>query len=167
MGIGTAQCAKDSVNRVLDEGGLGVVPLPVGPDGKQEDVFKHNDAFVFSIPATYQDNVAEYLYVMDVITKRWYEGFEDVFALQYAPVFYDEKYYNLYYEYMTAKNCTGISESGFSLVSDADYYSTSYLMVEVTQGTAPATAVDRFKSPMQQFAKDALGDVRYTGLNKE
>ncbi len=167
MAIGSAQCAKDSVNRVLDEGGLGIVPLPVGPNGKQEDVFINDPAFVFTIPATYQENVAEYLYVMDVITSRWYNGgYEEAFALQYAPVFFQEKYYNMFYEYMTASNCTGVTPSGYSLVADADYYSPSYLMVEVTQGTSPATAVDRFKSPMQQFAKDGLGDIRYTAFTE-
>ncbi len=162
MGIGTAQCAKDSVNRVLDEGGLGIVPLPVGPDGKQEDVFKYKGGFVFTIPATYKENVAEYLYVMDVISNRWIDQFEEVFALQYAPVFYDEKYYNLYYKYLTSELATGMALADYSFVSDADYYSPSYLMVEISSGTSPATAVDRFKSPLQQFASDALGDVRFT-----
>lgn len=166
MAVGSGACALDSYLQLKDAGGLGVVPLPTGPDATKDDALKYNGGFTYVIPAAYQADAAKYLYVMDLVSKRWYENYENVYKAQATTIFKQDKYYDLFYKYQNDSLATGIDESGLSHVADSSGYSSSMLIVDITNGVSPATAVDRFSSAMQSAANDAIGNTKYTGFSK-
>ena len=164
MVMGASSAATDSYLKQKDEGGMGVVPLPKGPDAEDYSL-NSSGGFAYVIPVAYQKDAAKYLYVIDEISRSWYENFESVYSAQHSAVFKDQKYYDFFYKLMNNDLLTDISGAALSLVSDSSGYSSSMLTVEITNGASPATAISRFASAMQNENDDVMGDTRYTGFN--
>ncbi|MBR7133628.1 MAG: hypothetical protein IKD04_08880 [Clostridia bacterium] len=165
MTLGTYYCATNAYMKLTDEGGLGIVPLPLGPDGDKSDLFKNNGGSAYVIPAAYKDDAAKYVYVLDRIAAKWYDRYEAVNARQLAAVFYEDKYYDLYSKLASGEMITGFNEDYCCLVKDGSGYSATMLGINMQNGVSPATAVATFSTAMQNEQNDLQGDNRWTGFN--
>ena len=166
MALGSCAAASDSYLKQKDEGGMGVVPMPKGPDADDSDVLFATGGFAYVIPVAYQKDAAKYLYVIDQLSKRWYENFDSYYSTQFAAIFKDRKYYDFFKGMYRNDLLTKIDESTLSLVPDSSGYSGSMLSVSITSGSSPATAISKFASAMQNQSDDVRGDTRYTGFSK-
>ncbi len=166
MAIGSYYCAANAYMKLTDEGGLGMVPMPQGPDATKEDAFKINGGSAYVIPAAYADNADKYVYIIDRIGEKWFGRFESVYAKQMAAIFYQDKYYDLFMGLTDGSKITGFQEGAASLVADETGYSTTMLCLAMQKGVSPSTAVGQFATPMQNEQNDRQGKNRYTGLAK-
>lgn len=166
MQIGAVSSAADAYLQQKDAGGMGFVPLPQGPDGSQEDLRKSSGGFYYVIPAAYQKDAAKYLFIINEISRRWYEQYPDTFKKQFTAIFKQDKYLDAFYGFITGDTLTGIDEGALTLVSDSSGYSQTLLTLEVAKGVSVATAVDRFATAMQNEQNDQAGDTRYTGFSQ-
>ena len=167
MQIGAVSSASDSYLQQKDAGGMGFVPLPLGPDGTKDDLFRSSGGFYYVIPAAHQKDAAKYLFIIDEISRRWYEKYPEIFKKQFTAIFKQDKYMDAFYGFITGDSLTGIDEGALSLVSDSSGYSQTLLTMEIAKGVSVATAVDRFATAMQNEQNDQAGDTRYTGLQDQ
>lgn len=166
MQIGAVSSASDAYLQQKDEGGMGFAPLPIGPDGTKDDLLKSTSGFYYVIPVAYQKDAAKYLFIIDEISRRWYEQYPETFKKQFTAIFKQDKYMDAFYGFITGDALTGINEGALSLVSDSSGYSQTLLTLEIAKGVSVATAVDRFATAMQNEQNDQAGDTRYTGFSK-
>ena len=166
MVLGSYYCATNSYMKLTDEGGLGMVPMPQGPDGTKEDLFKLSGGSAYVVPTAYAKDAAKYAYILDRMAAKWYDRFEAVYAKQMAAIFYEDKYYDLFMKMTDDTLTSGFQEDYGSLVSDSTGYSVTHLCLAMQKGVAPSTAVGQFATPMQNEQNDQQGSTRYTGLAK-
>jgi len=166
MAMGSYYCATNSYMKFTDEGGIGMVPLPQGPDGSKEDLFKIDGGSAYVIPTAYAKDAAKYVYIIDRIGAKWYDRFESVYSKQMAAIFYEDKYYDLFMSLTDGSAITGFNEDSCSLVSDSTGYSVTHLCLAMQKGVSPSTAVGQFATPMQNEQNDKQGKTLFTGLAK-
>lgn len=166
MQIGASSSAFDAYLQQKDEGGMGFVPLPLGPDGTKEDLYKSSGGFFYVIPAAYQKDAAKYLFIIDEVSRRWYEMFPEIYKKQYTAIFKQDKYMDAFYDFLTGDALTGINEGCLCLVADSSGYSQTLLSLEMAKGVSVATAVDKFATAMQNEHNDQAGDTLYTGFSE-
>lgn len=140
----------------------GVIQFPQGPSNKTGTVDTMTNITFYFIPKAYEENAAEYLFILDKMSTIDTLTSEESFAEKFGLKFCDDNSYNSYYE--RSQVCPNFDLIYFSGAIWSEAAAIGNISAALAMGTStPGTLIEMYSSSMQSAIDDKWAAMTITG----